>query len=77
MFNNEAFAIKIEANPSPGVFIAKGGFGDLKPNKVLFHNKSSEDVIIFLTVSAVNTAKNTRFLSRSDSWHLGITRCSK
>ena len=74
LFNNEAFAIKIQANPSPGVFIARGGFGDLKPNKVLFNNKSNEDIIIFLTVSAVNTARNTRSLSRSDSWHLGLTR---
>ncbi len=74
MFNNEAFAIKIEAEPSPGVFIARGGAGDLNPNKVLVHNTSGEDVTIFLLVSAVNTARNTRSLSRSDSWRLLLQR---
>lgn len=74
LFNNEAFAIKIEAEPSPGVFIARGGAGDLSPNKVLVHNTSAEDLTIFLLVSAVNTASNTRLLSRSDSWRLLLLR---
>ncbi|MDQ8737742.1 hypothetical protein [Paenibacillus sp. LHD-38] len=76
LFNNDAFAIKIEANPTPGKFVAKGGFGDLKPNKVLFNNNTGDGIIIFLTISAVNLARNTRTLSRSDSWLLGLSRCS-
>ncbi|MCD9020324.1 hypothetical protein [Cohnella silvisoli] len=72
LFNNEAFAIKIEAEPSPGTFIAGGGGGELTPNKVLFHNTSSGDVRIFLLVSAINRARNARSLSRSDSWHLTL-----
>lgn len=70
LLNNEAFAIKIEAEPSPGVFIARGGSGDLSPNKVLVNNTSGSEVTIFLLVSAVNTANNIRSLSRSDSWRL-------
>lgn len=72
LFNNEAFAIKIEAEPSSGKFIAKGGIGDLKPNKVLFNNTTGADVNIFFLVSAVNLAKNSRSLSRSDSWHMTL-----
>jgi len=74
LFNNEAFAIKIEAEPSPGVFIAKGGAGDLTPRKVLVNNTTGEDLLIFLLVSAVNKAKNSRSLSRSDSWHMTFVR---
>ncbi|MFD0694413.1 hypothetical protein ACFQZT_09945 [Paenibacillus sp. GCM10027628] len=74
LFNNDAFAIKIEAQPSPGTFIARGGSGDLRPNKVLFNNTTGSAVTIFLLVSAVNTARNTRSLSRSDSWHLTLQR---
>jgi hypothetical protein len=74
LFNNDAFAIKVEALPSSGVFIARGGFGDLSPNKVLFNNNTGAGVIIFLLVSAINTAKNARSLSRSDSWHLKLQR---
>lgn len=74
LFNNEAFAIKIEAQPSPGTFIAGGGGGELTPNKVLFHNTSSGDVRIFLLVSAINRSRNARSLSRSDSWHLTLQR---
>ncbi|MDU0200943.1 hypothetical protein ACYEXS_35660 [Paenibacillus sp. MAH-36] len=74
LFNNEAFAIKIEAEPSPGVFIARGGAGDLSPNKVLVNNRSGSEVTIFLLISAVNTANNTRALSRSDSWRLLLQR---
>ncbi|MCZ8515362.1 hypothetical protein O9H85_23715 [Paenibacillus filicis] len=72
LFNNDAFAIKVEAQPSPGTFIARGGAGDLHPNKVLFNNNSGAEVRIFLLVSAVNRARNTRSLSRSDSWHLNL-----
>ncbi|MBP1963362.1 hypothetical protein [Paenibacillus aceris] len=74
LFNNEAFAIKIEAEPSPGVFIARGGSGDLSPNKVLVNNTTGSEVTIFLLISAVNTANNTRSLSRSDSWRLLLQR---
>lgn len=74
LFNNEAFAIKVEALPSPGTFIARGGADELHPNKVLFNNNTGSDVLIFLLVSAVNTARNTRSLSRSDSWHLNLKR---
>jgi hypothetical protein len=74
LFNNEAFAIKIEAQPSPGTFVAGGGGGEFKPNKVLFHNTSSEEIRIFLLVSAINRARNSRSLSRSDSWHLTLQR---
>ncbi|MCC3374263.1 hypothetical protein [Cohnella sp. REN36] len=74
LFNNEAFAIKIEAQPSPGKFIARGGAGDLTPNKVLFNNNTGEDQIIFLLVSAINTSRTTQQLSRSDSWHLNLQR---
>lgn len=74
LFNNEAFAIKIEAEPSPGVFIARGGAGDLTPRKVLVNNTTGEDLLIFLLVSAVNKAKNSRSLSRSDSWHMTLVR---
>lgn len=74
LFNNEAFAIKVEAQPSPGTFIARGGAGELHPNKVLFNNNTGAQVRIFLLVSAVNTARNSRSLSRSDSWHLNLQR---
>lgn len=74
LFNNDAFAIKIEAQPSPGVYIARGGAGDLHPNKVLFNNNTGSSVLIFLLVSAVNTSRNKRSLSRSDSWHLNLKR---
>jgi hypothetical protein len=74
LFNNEAFAIKIEAEPSPGVFIARGGAGDLTPRKVLVNNTTGEDLLIFLLISAVNKAKNSRSLSRSDSWHMTFVR---
>ncbi|UHA75110.1 hypothetical protein [Paenibacillus sp. 481] len=74
LLNNDAFSLKIEAEPSPGKFIAKGGFGELTPNKVLFNNDSGADVLIFFLVSAINTAKNTRSLSRSDSWHMTLVR---
>ncbi|MFF2090714.1 hypothetical protein [Paenibacillus sp. NPDC058174] len=74
LFNNDAFAIKVEAQPSPGTFIARGGAGDLRPNKVLFNNNTGDEVRIFLLVSAINTARNSRSLSRSDSWHLTLTR---
>lgn len=74
LFNNDAFAIKIEALPSTGKFIVRGGIGDSRPNKVLFNNTSKDAVIIFLLVSAVNTARNTRSLSRSDTWHLVLSR---
>ena len=77
LLDNDAFALKIEANPTPGVFVAKGGFGALKPNKVLFNNNTGDAVIIFLTISAVNLARNTRTLSRSDSWVLGLSSCTK
>ncbi|SDO72368.1 hypothetical protein SAMN04487897_12068 [Paenibacillus sp. yr247] len=74
LFNNDAFAIKIEAEPSPGTFIARGGAGDLSPNKVLVNNTTGEDLLIFLLVSAVNKAKNSRALSRSDSWRMTLVR---
>lgn len=74
LFNNEAFAIKIEAEPSTGVFIANGGAGDLTPRKVLVNNTTGEDLLIFLLVSAVNKAKNSRALSRSDSWRMTLVR---
>ncbi|GAB6926964.1 hypothetical protein JCM10914A_09470 [Paenibacillus sp. JCM 10914] len=74
LFNNDAFAIKVEALPSPGVFVARGGAGDLHPNKVLFNNNTGSAVLIFLVISAVNTARNRRSLSRSDSWHLNLWR---
>lgn len=74
LFNNEAFAIKIEAQPSPGKFIARGGAGDLTPNKVLFNNNTGEDQLIFLLVSAVNISRRSQELSRSDSWHLTLQR---
>lgn len=74
LFNNDAFAIKIEAQPSSGTFIAKGGSGDLSPNKVLFHNNTGSEVTVFLLVSAINTSNSTRSLSRSDSWHLTLVR---
>jgi hypothetical protein len=74
LLNNEAFAIKIKAEPSPGVYIASGGAGDLSPNKVLVNNTTGSEVTIFLLISAVNTANNTRFLSRSDSWRLLLQR---
>ncbi|RED58621.1 hypothetical protein [Cohnella lupini] len=74
LFNNEAFAIKIQAEPSPGKFTAGGGGGELTPNKVLFRNNTGSTVRIFLLVSAVNKAKNARSLSRSDSWHLTLQR---
>ncbi len=74
LFNNDAFAIKVEAQPSPGTFIARGGAGDLRPNKILFNNNTGDEVRIFLLVSAINTARNSRSLSRSDSWHLTLAR---
>lgn len=74
LLNNEAFAIKIEAQPSPGKFIARGGAGDLTPNKVLFNNNTGDDQIIFLLVSAVNTSRMTQELSRSDSWRMTLQR---
>ncbi|MBD2871346.1 hypothetical protein [Paenibacillus arenilitoris] len=75
LLDNEAFAIKVEANPSPGKFVARGGFGDLKPNKVLFRNNTGDGVIIFLTVSAVNTSRKSQTLSRNDSWLFRLSRC--
>ncbi|NEW07928.1 hypothetical protein GK047_18165 [Paenibacillus sp. SYP-B3998] len=74
LFNNESFSIKVEAAPSSGTFIARGGAGDLRPNKVLVHNTTRGDLRIFLLVSAVNAANNTRSLSRSDSWHLTFSK---
>lgn len=74
LFDNEAFAIKIEAQPSPGKFIARGGAGDLTPNKVLFNNNTGDDQLIFLLVSAVNTSRTSQQLSRSDSWHMTLQR---
>ena len=74
LFNNDAFAIKIEAQPSTGIFRASGGFGDLTPNKVLFNNNTGSSQLIFLLVSAVNKENGTRALSRSDSWNLVLQR---
>ncbi|TFE25522.1 hypothetical protein [Cohnella luojiensis] len=73
-FDNDAFAIKIEAPPSPGIFIAGGGSGELTPNRVLFRNNTGDGVRIFFLVSAINRARNTRSLSRSDSWHMTLLR---
>jgi hypothetical protein len=73
-FDNDAFAIKIEAPPSQGKFIAGGGSGELTPNKVLFRNNTGDGVRIFFLVSAINRARNSRSLSRSDSWHMTLLR---
>ncbi|MCR8641742.1 hypothetical protein NV379_03640 [Paenibacillus sp. N1-5-1-14] len=74
LLSNDQFAIKVEAQPSPGVFIGGDGFGDLTPNKVLFNNNTGDTVIIFLLISAINRSKKTLTLSRSDSWRLNLCR---
>lgn len=74
LLSSDKFVFIVEALPSPGVFRARGGSGDLKPNKVLFNNTTGSTVIIFLVISARNAGKKTESLSRSDSWNLKLCR---
>lgn len=74
LLSNDAFVFKIEALPSTGTFIARGGSGDLTPNKVLFNNRTGDGVRIFLNISVRNSARNTRTLDRTSSWLLKLAR---
>ncbi|MFB9327910.1 hypothetical protein ACFFSY_18440 [Paenibacillus aurantiacus] len=74
LLSNDAFVFKVEALPSTGTFIARGGSGDLQPNKVLFNNKTGDGVRIFLNISVINKAKNTRTLDRNSCWLLKLAR---
>ncbi|UUZ91370.1 hypothetical protein LJK87_37845 [Paenibacillus sp. P25] len=72
LLSNDAFDFVIKPLPSPGVFRFRGGSGDLTPNRVLFNNNTGADVRIFFSISAVNRARNTRSLQRTDSWALQL-----
>jgi len=74
LLSNDAFVFKIEALPSTGTFVARGGSGDLTPNKVLFNNRTGDGVRIFLNISVRNSARNTRTLDRTSSWLLKLAR---
>lgn len=74
LLSNDAFIFKVEALPSTGTFTARGGSGDLKPNKVLFNNRTGDTVRIFLNISVINSARNTRTLDRTSSWLLKLAR---
>lgn len=74
LLSNDAFVFIVEALPSTGVFRARGGFGELHPNKVLFNNTTGDGVFIFLLISARNASNRTVSLSRSDSWNLKLCR---
>ncbi|MGC5326401.1 hypothetical protein [Brevibacillus sp. SYSU BS000544] len=74
LLGNEDFTFVVKALPSTGTFRARGGFGDLKPNKVLFHNNTGDDVLIFLAISAVNKAKNTLTLDSTNCWLLKLAQ---
>ena len=72
LLSNDAFIFKVEALPSTGTFTARGGAGDLKPNKVLFNNRTGDGVRIFLNIAVINSARNTRTLDRTSSWLLKL-----
>lgn len=74
LLSNDAFVFKIEALPSTGTFTARGGAGDLTPNKVLFNNRTGDAVRIFLNISVRNSARNARTLDRTSSWLLKLAR---
>ncbi|TVY07739.1 hypothetical protein [Paenibacillus cremeus] len=74
LVSNDGFEFVVKALPSTGTFRARGGFGDLRPNKVLFNNTTGDAVILFLAVSVVNRTRRTLTLNRTDSWLLQITR---
>ncbi|WP_123042438.1 hypothetical protein [Cohnella candidum] len=76
LLSNDAFVFIVEALPGTGVFRAKGGSGDLRPNKVLFNNKTGDTVRIFLNIAVLNSAKNTRNLDPQSTWLLKLARCS-
>jgi len=74
LLSNDAFIFKVEALPSTGTFTVRGGSGDLKPNKVLFNNRTGGTVRIFLNISVINSSRNTRTLDRTSSWLLKLAR---
>lgn len=74
LLSNDGFVFVIKALPSTGTFRAQNGAGDLTPNKVLFNNNTGADVLIFLSISAVNKTNRTLSLGRTDSWLLGLVR---
>ncbi|MGG3280454.1 hypothetical protein [Paenibacillus solani] len=74
LLSNDAFIFKVEALPSTGTFTVRGGSGELKPNKVLFNNRTGDTVRIFLNISVINSARNTRTLDRNSSWLLKLAR---
>lgn len=74
LLSNDAFIFKVEALPSTGTFTVRGGSGDLRPNKVLFNNRTGDTVRIFLNISVINSARNTRTLDRTSSWLLKLAR---
>ncbi|MFC4775829.1 hypothetical protein ACFO9Q_03425 [Paenibacillus sp. GCM10023252] len=74
LLNNEDFAFRIEIQPTSSTYTVRGGIGDLSPNRVLFRNRSSEEIRLFLLVSAINTSRQSRFLSRTDSWRFTLLK---
>ncbi|MFC5406194.1 hypothetical protein [Cohnella soli] len=74
LLSNDAFIFKVEALPSTGTFTARGGAGDLQPNKVLFNNRTGDGVRIFLNIAVINSARNTRTLDRTSCWLLKLER---
>ncbi|WP_185897256.1 hypothetical protein [Paenibacillus zeisoli] len=44
------------------------------PNKVLFNNRTGDTVRIFLNISVINSARNTRTLDRTSCWLLKLAR---
>ncbi|RUS44622.1 hypothetical protein [Cohnella sp. AR92] len=72
LLSNDAFVFIVEALPGTGVFRARGGAGDLAPNKVLFNNTTGDTVRIFLNVAVFNSAANARTLDRTSSWLLKL-----
>lgn len=74
LLSNDAFVFIVEALPGTGVFRARGGSGDLRPNKVLFNNTTGDTVRIFLNIAVFNSARNARTLDRTSSWLLQLDR---
>jgi hypothetical protein len=74
LLSNDAFVFKVEALPSTGMFTVRGGSGDLRPNKVLFNNRTGDGVRIFLNIAVINRARNTRSLDRNSCWLLKLER---
>ncbi len=77
LLEEPSLVFRIQLFPVPGTYYeAKGGSGDVRPNKVLVHNTTGSDKTFILLITAVNTTQRTKYITRSDSWRLVLQRKS-